>query len=81
MKPNNTPRTAQEVMRALDKDVLPAWGNRGVQSISRRDVIELLDGIVDRGTPIAANRALAYTRRFFNWWSSGPSSKPRPATA
>jgi hypothetical protein len=27
----------------------------------------LLDGIVDRGTPIAANRALAYTRRYFNW--------------
>lgn len=67
VKPNNTVRTAGEVMRALDKDVRPAWGNRRVQDITRRDVVELLDGIVDRGTPIAANRALAYMRKFFNW--------------
>jgi integrase len=65
--PNNTVRTAGEVKRALDKDVRAAWGNRRVQDITRRDVIELLDSIVDRGTPIAANRALAYMRRFFNW--------------
>jgi integrase len=67
VKPNNTARTAAEVMRALDKDVRFSWGERRVQDITRRDVIELLDGIVDRGKPIAANRALAYTRRFFNW--------------
>jgi integrase len=54
-------------MRALDKDVRTAWGQRRVQDITRRDVIELLDGIVDRGKPIAANRVLAYMRRFFNW--------------
>jgi integrase len=67
VKPNNTARTAAEVMRALDKDVRSAWGERRVQDITRRDVIELLDRIVDRGKPIAANRALAYMRRFFNW--------------
>jgi integrase len=67
VKPNNTARTAAEVMRALDKDVRSAWGERSVQDITRRDVIELLDSIVDRGKPIAANRALAYLRRFFNW--------------
>lgn len=67
VKPNNTLRTASEVMRALDKDVRSAWGERRVQQITRRDVIELLDSIVDRGKPIAANRALAYMRRFFNW--------------
>jgi integrase len=67
VKPNNTARTATEVMRALDKDVRSAWGERRVQDVPRRDVIELLDTIVDRGKPIAANRALAYLRRFFNW--------------
>ena len=30
-------------------------------------MIALLDGIVDRGTPIAANRALAAVTKFFNW--------------
>jgi integrase len=67
VKPNNTARTAAEVMRALNKDIRSAWGERRVQEITRRDVIELLDSIVDRGKPIAANRALSYTRRFFNW--------------
>ena len=30
VKPNNTARTAAEVMRALDKDVRSAWGERRV---------------------------------------------------
>ena len=30
----------------------------------------MLDGIVDRGTPIMANRALAVTRKWFNWLAS-----------
>ena len=37
-----------------------------MQDITRRDVIELLDSIVDRGKPIAANRALAASWRMAN---------------
>jgi integrase len=43
------------------------WGSRRIQEIARRDVIELLDGITDRGTPIAANRTLAAISKLFNW--------------
>jgi integrase len=54
--------------RALfDNHVLPKWRNRDIKSIRRRDVIELLDGIVEKGKPITANRVLAAVRKLFNW--------------
>ncbi|MEQ8227826.1 MAG: integrase arm-type DNA-binding domain-containing protein, partial [Rhodospirillales bacterium] len=43
------------------------WGRRRVQEITRREIIDLLDGIVDRGSPVAANATLAALRKLFNW--------------
>ncbi len=60
-------RSAAEDERILNKDVLPAWGKRKARDIRRRDVILLLDGIVERGAPIAANRTLAIVRKMFNF--------------
>lgn len=59
-------RTASADERALNADVLPAWGKRPAREITRRDVVELLDRVVDRGAPIMANRVLAVVRRMFN---------------
>jgi integrase len=53
--------------RIIEKDVLPEWGRRKARDISRRDVIRLLDNIVDRGAPIMANRTLAVVRKMFNF--------------
>jgi integrase len=60
-------RSAAEDERILRKDVIPAWGRRKAKDITRRDAIALVDAIVDRGSPIAANRTLACIRRMFNW--------------
>ena len=60
-------RSAKEDRRCLEKDVLPYWGNRKAKSITRRDAIVLLDRIVDRGSPIMANRTLAVARRMFRF--------------
>ncbi len=51
----------------LERDVLPEWGRRKASEIRRRDVIDLLDGIKDRGAPIGANRTLALVRKVFNF--------------
>jgi integrase len=56
-----------EVERMLRKDVLPVWGHRQVHDIGKRDVVELLDSIVDRGGGMTANRVLATVRKLFNW--------------
>ncbi len=60
-------RSAHEDERSLHKEVLPIWGKRKAKEITRRDVITLLDGIVERGSPIQANRTLAVIRKMFNF--------------
>jgi integrase len=60
-------RSYKEVRRILEREVVPAWGIRKAKSIKRRDVILLLDSIVDRGAPIMANRTMSRVRRMFNF--------------
>ncbi len=60
-------RSAAEDERILRKDVLPYWGRRKARDIRRRDVIKLLDTIVERGAPLQANRTLATIRVMFNF--------------
>ncbi|MEW8646647.1 MAG: tyrosine-type recombinase/integrase [Candidatus Thiodiazotropha endolucinida] len=51
----------------LDRDVVSEWSKRKAKDITRRDVVLLLDGIVERGAPIQANRTLAVIRKMFNF--------------
>ena len=60
-------RSAAEDRRMLHKDVLPRWAGRKAKDISRRDVVTLLNSIVDRGAPIQANRTLTILRRMFGF--------------
>ena len=60
-------RTWAETKRLLEKEAVGAWKGRPVSSVTRKDVHRLLDGIVDRGAPIAANRVFAAVRKMFAW--------------
>ena len=60
------PRYIEETRRNFDKHVLSRWRGRLLSSITRRDVIELLDAIADEGKPIAANRVRAALSKLFN---------------
>jgi integrase len=51
----------------LRNDVLPRWKGRPVSSIARRDCVELIQGIADRGAPIVANRVAALLSRLFRF--------------
>ncbi len=53
--------------RLLTVEVLPGWGNQAADSITRQDVLRLIEAIADRGAPIQANRTLALVRKLFNW--------------
>ena len=59
--------TKQEVSRILNKEIIPAWSGRRLSQITRVDIHELLDSIVDRGTPVAANRTLAWLKGMCNF--------------
>ncbi|MBT3923560.1 MAG: tyrosine-type recombinase/integrase [Nitrospina sp.] len=60
-------RTWEEDARMLSKDVIPYLGRRKAKDIKRRDIILLIDEIVDRGSPIAANRTLRIIRKMFSF--------------
>ena len=60
-------RSWKEDERILNKDVVPRWGKRKAQDITRRDIILLLDEIVDRGALIQANRTLATIRKMYSF--------------
>ncbi len=60
-------RSWHEDQRILAKDVLPVLGTHKAKDVRRRDIIQLLDRIVDRGAPIVANRTLEVVRKMFNF--------------
>ena len=57
----------EDAVRTLNRDVLPAWTGRDARTISGREVVELLDSIVDRGSPMQANRTVALLRQMFEF--------------
>ena len=59
-------RRWRDAEQMLARDVLPKWGHRPANDISRRDVLDLTDGILDR-SPVSANRVLSLIRRMYNW--------------
>jgi integrase len=66
-KPNQRESTYLQTKRDIEFDALPAWRNRPIASISRRDVLDLIDRIIARGAPVQANRTLMRLRALFNW--------------
>lgn len=60
-------RSHDEVKRVIDRDVKPFWNGRLITSITRRDVIELIDAIADRGAVTYARRVHAHLHRLFRW--------------
>jgi integrase len=60
-------RTADKRRAVLERLVLPTIGGMAVEDIKRSDIIRLLDRIEDESGPGAADGALTYTRRIFNW--------------
>jgi integrase len=61
------PATAWEIERLLRREVVGPWRGRRLSQIGRADIHDLLDGIVARGSPVTANRTLAWLRRMCSW--------------
>lgn len=51
----------------LTANLLPTLGKKHAHDVTRRQLIELLDGIVDRGAPVTANRVHALLKQLFDW--------------
>jgi len=55
------------VQRIIDTDILKVWRGRDARTIRPVEVINLLDGIADRGSPTMANRTAAILTQLFKY--------------
>ncbi len=60
-------RRPEHVRQMLDADILPKLGSLKVREVTRRDVIRMLDAIVDRGARVQANRTAAVMKQMFRY--------------
>ena len=51
----------------LNRDVLPTWRGRDARTIDPGEVVDLLDSIVARGSPVMANRTAAILGQLFKF--------------
>jgi integrase len=60
-------RTIDERRRTFEKLVYPKYGSRQIASVTRSEIVRLLDRIEDENGPVMADHTLAYLRRLFTW--------------
>lgn len=60
-------RTLDELRRVLESDLFSDWNERPLASITRRDVMDAIDHLVEQGKETAANRYLTYVKMLFGW--------------
>jgi integrase len=60
-------RSGAEIARLLRREVGKAWAGRSIHEISKRDVVEVVTAIEQRGAPVAANKTLKSIKAFLRW--------------
>lgn len=64
-KPNR--KSWRAAQRELEIDAIPAWGKKKAYDIKQKDVFALVEQIMDRGSPIQANRTLGLLKQVFKF--------------
>ncbi len=78
------PGLEPETDRTFKVNVIPGWGKRPIATITRREVIDLLEKIDKKRRPYMSNRTLAAIRRLFAWAvergviDASPAQKVKP---
>ena len=60
-------RSVHIVASLMKKHVLPKWQHRPIRGIGKRDCLDIIDAIADRGTVIMARRVHGHLHRLFAW--------------
>ena len=60
-------RSGAEIARVLRREFGGPWTGTSIHSISKRDVVDVVNAIEQRGAPAAANKALKSIKTFFTW--------------
>jgi len=57
----------QQTQQILEKEFVAAFGRRPIDEVTKGDVLGVLERMIDRGAPVAANTAFRTVRKLFNW--------------
>jgi integrase len=60
-------RSAREISRLLRREAGRPWTGRSIHEITKRDVVEVISAIEQRGAPATANKALKVIKTFLSW--------------
>ena len=60
-------RSAGEISRLLRREVGKPWAGRSIHAITKRDVVDVVSAIEQRGAPVAANKTLKSVKTFLRW--------------
>ena len=60
-------RSGSEIARILRREFGSKWAGTGVHVIKKRDVVDVVTAIEQRGAPAAANKAPKTIKSFFTW--------------
>jgi integrase len=60
-------RRGDTVAKELKREFSERWKGRAITSITRRDVLEVINEAVERGAPYQARNLLGHVRAMFNW--------------
>ncbi|HFL2713468.1 TPA: tyrosine-type recombinase/integrase [Legionella pneumophila] len=57
----------QQIKQQIDADIIPLLGTLEIEKIQPRDISKALDNIVQRGSPVHANKVLSTLKQAFNY--------------
>lgn len=74
-------RSAQDVRARMEREVVPLWSHRKITDIGRRDILDAIDAVADRGHVTSAIRLYAHLHRMFQWCLGRGIVEVNPVTA
>jgi integrase len=60
-------RSAYEISRLLRREMGKPWSSRSIHEITKRDVVDVISAIEQRGAPGTANKTLKVIKTFLRW--------------
>jgi integrase len=60
-------RSADDAEATIRRELISRWSEQPITDISRRDVVELVEAIADKGHHAAARKVYGHLSKLFNW--------------
>lgn len=70
-----------QIKQQIDADIIPLLGHKELTKLHPRDITQALDSIVNRGSPVHANKVLSTLKQAFNYAVSRGDLATNPASS